>query len=77
MDPNACLLALAEAYHASQRLYGTEAGDDAGLLLDERCFDMFQWLDRGGFAPDWSAVEPVVRSYYECRAVAHRRGEGV
>jgi hypothetical protein len=75
MDPNACLRDLAEAYHASQRHFGTEAGDEAGERLDDHCRDLWDWLERGGFAPDWSQVETVVWSYYECRAIGHRRGE--
>lgn len=74
MDPNACLERIANLLRRSAG--NTPANREAGTDLDFACQDLFDWLDRGGFAPDWSK-HPSAASYYDCRAVSHRAGERV
>lgn len=71
MDPNATLERIADLLRRS-------AGDEeAGTRLDEACQDLYDWLARGGFEPTNKDAFPSAWSYYECRAVSHRRGERV
>lgn len=70
MDPNTCLERIADLLRRSAH------DDDAGEALDVACQDLYDWLARGGFAPDWTRF-PSAAGYYECRAVHHRRGERV
>jgi len=71
MDPNVLLQRIGDYLRHPQALgEGTEDGE----ALDWACQNLFDWLDRGGFAPDWGA-EKLATSYYDCRAVSHRRGE--
>lgn len=67
MDPNACLDLIA---------FYLRYADDYGADLDETCQDLFDWLDKGGFEPDWSK-HPSASEYYRCRAVHHRTGKRV
>lgn len=70
MDPNACLERIA-------RLLPQAADDlEAGEELDMACQELYDWLKRGGFDPDWSKHESAT-GYYRCRAVHHDRGERV
>lgn len=70
MDPNACLDRIADLLRASVD------DPEAGEALDLACQDLYDWIARGGFEPDWSRHETAA-SYYRCRAVHHRRGERV
>lgn len=72
MDPNACLDRIANLLRrsAGHSAEAREAGED----LDFACQDLFDWIAKGGFEPDWSRHESAA-SYYRCRAVHHRRGE--
>lgn len=63
MDPNACLERIANALR--------HPGDSE---VDWACQDLYDWIAKGGFEPDWSKHESAA-SYYRCRAVYHRRGE--
>lgn len=65
MDPQACLERIARHYHRSQ----LEDNDYDGEALDEACENLHIWLSRGGFAPNWEAVDPAVVSYFECQAL--------
>ena len=49
---------------------------ETGNEVDEWCQDLFDWIAKGGFEPDWSKA-PLGTGYYECRAVHHRKGKRV
>ena len=70
MDPNTALGDIAVF------LRNVEHGEPDGLALDLACQDLYDWLDRGGFEPNWDQW-PIASSYYRCRAVHHRNGERV
>jgi hypothetical protein len=57
MDPNATL---ASIDHALARVQFDEA---AGVEVDEACEDLWRWLGRGGFEPDWKRY-PIATGYY-------------
>lgn len=78
MDPNETLKQINYELGLVSTFYPIDPNiaDDAGERLDLLCQDLFDWLDRGGFQPDWTAY-PTAASYYECRAVHHKRGERV
>ncbi|MGH9969240.1 MAG: hypothetical protein ACREBG_15765 [Pyrinomonadaceae bacterium] len=66
MDPNETL----------RQIHAFLARGDEGDEVDFLCQDLFDWLARGGFAPDWTRFE-LGTGYYRCREVYHRRGERV
>ena len=66
MDPNATLRMIDEF------LTKRQSGDE----VDEWCEHIYDWIDRGGFAPDWEAY-PLGASYYRCREISIRKGERV
>ena len=66
MDPNATLRQIDEF------LSRHRTGDEVDLW----CEILFDWLERGGFAPAWSA-HPLGESYYRCREIHIRRGERI
>jgi hypothetical protein len=70
MDPDATLEAI------SNLLRRSASDSEAGEELDIACQGLFDWLAKGGFAPDWSKYESA-SGYYQCRAVHHSRGERV
>jgi hypothetical protein len=63
MDPNATLRYIDHFI----------ACGDTGVEVDYACQDLYDWLAKGGFKPDWDKYE-LGTSYYECRAVQHKRG---
>lgn len=78
MDPNATLRLIHDALAACERYRGNDVAHRLALGndLDEYCQTLWDWLDRGGFEPNW-AKYPLASSYYRCRAVSHARGERV
>ena len=66
MDPNELLRMIDEAIN--KREHGNE--------VDIWCQDLFDWLAKGGFDPEWNKY-PLGTSYFHCRAVYHKRGERV
>lgn len=62
MDPNATLQMIHEF------LTDRKAGDE----VDEWCYDLKEWLDKGGFEPNWEQY-PLGTSYYNCRKRYSRR----
>lgn len=54
MDPNATLREIHNA------LMNRETGDE----IDEWCEALGDWVDNGGFEPDWKAY-PLGTSYYQ------------
>lgn len=44
-----------------------------GDVVDEWCQDLWDWIQKGGFEPDWARYE-LGASYYRCRKVSHDRG---
>ena len=66
MDPNELLRMIDEFITTRQ------TGDD----VDYWCQDLYDWLDKQGFEPQWDKY-PMGTSYYNSRAVYHRRGERV
>lgn len=70
MDPNATLSRIADLLRQSAY------DGDAGLELDFACQDLFDWIARGGFEPEWDK-HPSATGYYRCREVYHKRGERV
>lgn len=66
MDPNATLREI-DAFLARH-----ETGDE----VDIHCQNLFDWIQRGGFEPEWSRY-PLGTSYYRCREIHHRQGERV
>jgi hypothetical protein len=67
MDPNSLLDRIASLLR--QSAYDDLAGED----LDYACQSLWEWLDKGGFEPDWSRHASAA-SYYRTRAVTHDRG---
>lgn len=69
MDPNAILDRIADLLRRSVH------DDEAGIELDEACQDLYDWIARGGFEPDWdrhrAGPNGSAAGYYECRAVHH------
>jgi len=67
MDPNETLARIGKYLNPATRgrFY---TGDD----LDDDCAALFNWIERGGFEPDWSKY-PLAASYYQCRVVACKR----
>lgn len=61
MDPNATLQLISECLRHAEN-------------PDWHCQDLYDWISRGGFEPDWSKHASAAE-YYRCRAVHHRRGE--
>lgn len=66
MDPNATLAEI-QAFLLAQR---------EGSIVDRWCEHIWDWLERGGFEPDW-AKYPMATDYYKCRAVHMAKGERV
>jgi len=67
MDPNA-LLAIVD--HALARVQFDEA---AGVEVDEACEDLWRWLGRGGFEPDWKKYS-IATGFYRSRVQQHENG---
>ena len=67
MDPNALL---ASIDHALARVAFDEA---AGVEVDEACEDLWCWLRRGGFEPDWKRYR-IATGYYRLRVQQHETG---
>lgn len=63
MDPNATLAMI------DSLLTQSITDVDAGYELNEVCEDLFDWLSRGGFAPQWEKY-PLAAGFYRCRAGA-------
>ena len=42
---------------------------DTGDEVDEWCADIFDWIDSGGYEPEWSKY-PLATSYAKCRYVS-------
>ncbi len=57
MDPNATLRSIA---------HELRKGEDCDEYVDELVGYLADWLNNGGFAPDW-ADEPLATSYYNAR----------
>jgi hypothetical protein len=66
MDPDATLSII-------DTLLKERRGSD---VIDYHCQDLYDWIAKGGFEPEWGRCE-LGTSYYNCRAVYHRRGERV
>ena len=67
MDPNTTL---ATIDHALARVQFDEA---AGVEVDEACEDLWGWLRRGGFEPDWKRY-PIATGFYRSRVQQHETG---
>jgi len=66
MDPNATLK-LIDDFLTARR---------TGEQVDIWCQDLWDWLKKGGFEPNWAQYE-LGASYYRCRKVSHDQGERV
>lgn len=66
MDPNATL----------SFIDGFLKAREEGQQVDLWCQDLFDWLSKGGFDPNWEKY-PLAEGYYRCREVYHLRGERV
>ena len=66
MDPNATLKQIHE-FLADRR---------SGEEVDIMCQDLWDWIETGGFQPEWERY-PTGTSYYQCREVYLKRGERV
>ena len=66
MDPNETL----------RVINGFLARHETGDEVDVWCQDLYDWLKKGGFEPNW-AKYPLGTSYYRCRKVHHDKGERV
>ena len=64
MDPNETL----------RQIHAFLARGDEGDEVDILCQDLFDWLAREGFEPNWTKYE-LGASYYRCREVYLKRGE--
>lgn len=62
MDPNECLKMIDEFLRAR------ESGDE----VDQWCRNLMEWLDKGGFEPDWDKYD-LGTSYFKCRRIAEAR----
>jgi len=62
VDPNACLKKIDDFLHARK------SGDE----VDQWCRDLMDWLDKGGFEPDWDKYEWGT-SYFKCRQIDEAR----
>jgi len=65
MDPNATLKMINEF------LEDRRTGDE----VDDWCGNLFEWIQKGGFEPEWNTY-PIGTSYYWCY-VAQRKKEAV
>ena len=66
MDPNETLRLI------HNFITKAKTGDE----VDVWCQDLWDWVQKGGFEPDWTKYS-MGTSYYQCRAVHHRKGERV
>jgi len=64
MDPNETL----------KKVFDCLCDHQTGDEIDYLCLDLYQWIQKGGFEPDWSEY-PLATSYYNCRKVHMDRGE--
>lgn len=64
MDPNETLKRIDEFLREHR----------TGEEVDHWCEDLLEWLDRGGFEPDWEKYS-VGTSYFECRRVQAQRNK--
>jgi len=67
MDPNATL---ASIDHALARVQFDEV---AGVEVDEACEDLWNWIRRGGFEPNWKRY-PIATGWYRSRVQQHESG---
>jgi len=67
MDPNATL---ASIDYALSRLALDEY---AGQECDDACEDLWRWLSRGGFDPDWKKYR-IATGHYLSRVQQHESG---
>lgn len=63
MDPNETLRRIDEF------LARRETGDEVDYMVE----DLFRWIEKGGFEPDWSRY-PLGTSYYRSRVAGAKRG---
>lgn len=59
MDPNTTL----------KKIHEFLAAGKTGDIVDIWCHDLYEWIDCGGFEPDWDSYS-LGKSYYECRKVS-------
>ena len=64
MDPNVTLQMIDEFLAKHQ----------TGEEVDEWCQNLFDWIKKGGFEPDWSKYE-LGTSYYKCRCVHMKKAK--
>jgi len=62
MDPNETLKMIDEFLKARQ----------VGDCVDEWCRDLLEWLNKGGFEPDWDKY-PSGTEYFSCRKIEEGR----
>ncbi|MEE8503978.1 MAG: hypothetical protein V3T26_05965 [candidate division NC10 bacterium] len=66
MDPNETLRRIDEFLLAQEE----------GVEVDIWCQDLWDWIQKGGFEPNWEAYS-LGTSYYQCREVHLKKGERV
>jgi len=62
MDPDETLKMIDEFLQARK------TGDE----VDEWCHNLYEWIEKGGFEPNWNRY-PLGTEYYKCREVSERR----
>jgi len=63
MDPSATLKMI------NDFLTDRETGEE----VDEWCENLAEWLDKGGFPPNWENY-PLGTSYFKCHMIQRNRG---